>query len=245
LAASDPASTLRIICGPTAGGKSRLAFRLSTHADLTIISADSRQIYRGFDIGTAKPSEAERRDVPHRGVDIVEPTERYSAYRWACDAIQWIEESEASGRTPVVVGGTGFYIRALVDPPADWPPLSRRFRARYLVVDPGDVLAHAIRDRVDAMFAEGWEEEIRRLHQSVPEEAPAWLASGYRMLRRAVGGELSIEAAKERIVIETRQYAKRQRTWFRHQPDPAAITRLDPTKEDKLEKALRWWNTNE
>jgi tRNA dimethylallyltransferase len=214
--------------------------------DITIVSADSRQIYRGFDVGTAKPSTAELELVPHRGIDVVDPEERYSAYRWACDSIGWIGEAELAGRTPVVVGGTGFYVRALVDPPADWPPLARRFRARYLIVDPGPVLAGRIRERVAAMLAAGWMDEVGRLMGSVAEDAPAWLASGYRMLRSAArGGEVSLDDASERVVIETRQYAKRQRTWFRHQPDPAAVTRLDPLDESFFERAMEWWSATE
>ena len=77
---------LRIICGPTGAGKSAVALRLARRHGLQILSADSRQIYRHFDVGTAKPSVAERRDVPHHGIDVAEPTERWSAARWATDA---------------------------------------------------------------------------------------------------------------------------------------------------------------
>src|SRR5688500_17712016 len=104
---------LRIICGPTAAGKSALALSLAEREPTTIISADSRQIYRRFDIGTAKPTSAERRRVPHRGIDIVEATQRYSAASWAEDATRWIAEAADARRTPLVVGGTGFYLRAL------------------------------------------------------------------------------------------------------------------------------------
>src|SRR5438067_513998 len=97
-------TALLVVSGPTAAGKSRIAETLATMAPITIISADSRQIYRGFDIGTAKPSAAERAAVPHAGIDVADPTQRYSAAAWARGADQWIGEARAAGRVPVVVG---------------------------------------------------------------------------------------------------------------------------------------------
>ncbi|MEB3298098.1 MAG: tRNA (adenosine(37)-N6)-dimethylallyltransferase MiaA [Candidatus Sericytochromatia bacterium] len=115
---------LLVLSGPTASGKSSLAMELSAHAPVTLISADSRQIYRGFDIGTAKPSLAERARVPHRMIDVADPTECITAAQWAEGAKIAIEESWAEGRQPIVVGGTGFWIRALLGdtPLAPVPP---------------------------------------------------------------------------------------------------------------------------
>ncbi|HXG71398.1 MAG TPA: isopentenyl transferase family protein, partial [Gemmatimonadaceae bacterium] len=98
-------ASLRVICGPTAAGKSAIALDLATEYSATIVSADSRQVYRGFDIGTAKPSRDVRARVTHCGIDTAEPGERYSAARWAGEASRWIQEAEASGRVPLVVGG--------------------------------------------------------------------------------------------------------------------------------------------
>src|SRR5674476_501294 len=126
LAAAEP---LRIICGPTGAGKSALAMALARVHAATIISADSRQIYRGFDIGTAKPTPRERREVPHRGIDVCDPAERYSAAKWADGARGWIDESHAAGRVPLVVGGAGLYLRALTAPLFDEPPLDPAHRA--------------------------------------------------------------------------------------------------------------------
>src|SRR5512141_2120564 len=120
---------MRVICGPTAAGKSGIAMRLAIEYGATIISADSRQIYRGFDIGTAKPSHSELSVVPHRGIDVADPAERYSASRWATAAAEWISEAQASRRTPLIVGGTGFYIRALFEPLFEAPPLDPSRRA--------------------------------------------------------------------------------------------------------------------
>jgi tRNA dimethylallyltransferase len=115
--------SIRVICGPTAAGKSEIALRLALEYSATIISADSRQIYRGFDIGTAKPGAAERRTVPHRGIDVADPTERYSASAWAEGARGWIAEGESAHRVPLIAGGTGFYIRALFEPLFEAPRL--------------------------------------------------------------------------------------------------------------------------
>src|SRR5688572_2346185 len=114
-AASDE-NSVRIICGPTAAGKSAIAMHLADAHDVVIISADSRQIYRGFDIGTAKPSAIERARVPHRAIDVADPSERYSAALWAEQTRGWISEARALGKTPLIVGGTGFYLRALTEP---------------------------------------------------------------------------------------------------------------------------------
>ena len=295
---------LYIICGPTAAGKSALALSLAEREPTTIISADSRQIYRRFDIGTAKPTAAERRSIPHRGLDIVDPSQRYSAAAWAEDATQWIAEARDARRAPLVVGGTGFYLRALALPLFEEPPLGadaraalgrvlapmstpdlRRWceqldaprahlgrtqllraieiavltgrpisewhraqarastvRAQWLVVNPTPgVLAQRIEDRVEVMLRNGWEDEVRGLMQVVPEDAPAWNATGYGTVRDRVRGALTREAMVARIVVETRQYAKRQRTWFRHQLPAERVTHIDPTDAGATDVALHWW----
>jgi tRNA dimethylallyltransferase len=294
----------QIIMGPTAAGKSRIALHLAQQRNLAIISADSRQIYRGFDIGTAKPTPAERAMVPHLGIDICSPMERYSAHAWATDAHVWQDQSRAAGRGAVIVGGTGFYIRALVSPLDEVPALpgeareqlgqwlhgldpstlrqwctrldparaglgrvqqlravetalltgrrlsatfsDRRERpasvARYLVVDPGAVLAQRIALRVKEMLDAGWGDEVRALAATVPPDAPAWKASGYGTMHAFVRGELSESDAVNRVIVETRQYAKRQRTWCRHQLADGVVSHLNPDRDDALEHALAWWD---
>ena len=303
--AGSNARPIPVVCGPTAAGKTRLALWLATHADVTIVSADSRQLYRRFDVGTAKPTPAERQAVPHCGIDVLDPTERASAAWWADRADTWIRDSLAQGRVPLVVGGTGLYLRALfgdlfVEPPLDetrradlqrelsrypvdtlrrWvreldPPrasLGRtqllraleialltgrrvselhrerhrpaRWGARYLVVDPGPALAARIADRAAAMIADGWRDEVRTLIGDVPADAPAWNATGYRTIRLLEAGELTERDALERVVVDTRQYAKRQRTWFRHQLAGDDVTRLDPRDPDWESRALSRWRT--
>jgi tRNA dimethylallyltransferase len=106
-----------------------------------IISADSRQIYRGFDIGTGKPTTADRTAIPHFGVDVAEPRDRWSAASVAAAAAGWLDEAGRAGRTPVVVGGTGFWVSALVQPLADVPPLDPAARAR--IAEELAALSHA------------------------------------------------------------------------------------------------------
>ena len=301
--AASAGGSLRVITGPPGAGKSALVMALAARAPITIVSADSRQVYRGFDIGTAKPTPEERARVPHEGLDLIAPAERYSAAAWAEAAGAAIERAHAAGRIPVIVGGTGFYIRALVAPLFAEPPLdpARRAalaaelasagtdalrarverldparaqlgraqllravevaeltgrplsawhaeragapprRARYLVVDPGAALRNWIPARVARMLDGGWPEEVRALLASVPEEAPAWTATGYEWVRDLVRGRVAREAAAEGITVATRQYAKRQRTWFRHQLAGERVTALDPAAADAERRALDWF----
>lgn len=290
--------------GPTAAGKSAIALWLAARYPLVVISADSRQVYRRFDIGTAKPSAADRASVPHRGIDIAEPTERCSAFSWAAAAAAWIDEARAARRMPVVVGGTGLYARALFESSFEEPALDRgrraslaqffagmpvpelrrwcevldparahlgrtqllraievallsgerlsalhvsrrrapRHDARYLVVDPGRALTERIAARARSMLEGGWIEEVRELDATVRADAPAWNSTGYRAVRSLARGELTEAMVLERVVIETRQYAKRQRTWFRHQLPEALVTRVDPAAAGWEDAVERWWN---
>ena len=306
------AARLRIVCGPTAAGKSEIAYWLGERYGAGIVSADSRQIYRGFDIGTAKPTKTERARVPHYGIDIVEPTTRYSAARWAADAEGWLAGARDATTTPVIVGGTGLYISALINPlfqaprmdPERRAQLARELESRqlaelrrwcaqldparshlgrtqmlraietallsgqrisdlhasqhqqrgrrasaydgsYLLVDPGPSLAPRIEARVDLMIERGWLGEVQALMRAVPIDAPAWKASGYSALRALAAGETDLSTARERVIIETRQYAKRQRTWFRHQLPPNAVTHVNPDDPAFREVVRDWWEKAE
>ncbi len=302
---------VRVICGPTAGGKSALAIKLAERFGAAIISADSRQVYREFDIGTAKPDQSERERVPHFGIDVVSPSERYSAAKWAEDARGRIADAERRGLTPLVVGGTGLYIRALFEPLSPVPSLDpdkraeldefltsrstdelRRWcelldpaRARlgktqliraietallsgqrlseshqahcsqpppatapedsltpsYLLVDPGLALQPRIESRFDGMVKQGWLDEVRRLLATVPGAAPAWKASGYGAMADVASGSSDLATARARVIIETRQYAKRQRTWFRNQLPPESVTKIDPESPGGDLLVEKWW----
>ena len=301
-------ASIPVICGPTASGKSALALRLAEQLGASIISADSRQVYRGFDIGTAKPSDEERRAIRHYGIDLVEPdNERYTAADWAASVPAWLNEIRAHGRRPIVVGGTGFYLRALfmplfaepaidpgrrssvrellstmpseevkrwaeaLDPPRAALGRAQRERAievalitgrrisdlhlerprastmtaRYLVIDPGKSLTDAISSRVDAMIAAGWLDEVRSLATHVARDARAWTATGYDTMRRVVAGELTPGEGRELVIVATRQYAKRQRTWFRHQLAGERVMVLNPRDADVIDRAVAWFNDEE
>ncbi len=301
LAGADERSALCIVCGPTGAGKSALALALAERHGLTILAADSRQVYRGFDIGTAKPSAAERERVPHEGLDLADPTERYSAAAWAAHATTLIERLGVD--RVLVVGGTGLYLRALTQPlfaepvfdaprraalataleELDTATLRRwvmrldasraalgrtqllralevalltgrriselyreaarapRWRARWLVVDPREQLPERIERRLDTMLAGGWLHEVRELARTVPPEAPAWNACGYAALRSLADGAGNLAGARQDILVSTRQYAKRQRTWFRNQLDGEAVTHIDPRSAEAAAQAERWW----
>jgi tRNA dimethylallyltransferase len=214
---------------------------LGDEIDLVAVSADSRQIYRGFDIGTAKPTPAERRRVPHACLDLVEPTSRFTAYGWAAHADRAAADAGRVGRLPVVVGGAGFYVRALVHPVTpEAPQGAARIHAQYLVIDPGAPLRERIAERAAAMAAGGWPEEVKALAQCVAPEAPAWQASGYRAMHEYVTGQISLVTALDRVTIATRQYAKRQRTWFRHQLPADRVTVLNPDDPTAVPQALAW-----
>jgi tRNA dimethylallyltransferase len=124
-----------VITGPTASGKSALSMAVAERLHGEIISMDSRQVYRGLDIGTAKPTREELQRVRHHGIDVIDPGERYSAGQFARDARSWIREIRARGRVPIVVGGTLFFLRALQEPLFDEPELDpvRRDRLRALL----------------------------------------------------------------------------------------------------------------
>lgn len=126
-AAKPPAFAL---LGPTASGKSHLAMRLAASHPIEIVSVDSAQVYRGMDIGTAKPSAEERRAVPHHLIDLLDPNERYSAGRFREDAIRVVGEILSRGKIPLLVGGTMLYYRALAEGLDELPPASAEIRAQ-------------------------------------------------------------------------------------------------------------------
>lgn len=153
-----------VLVGPTGVGKTATAIALAARVPITVISADARQLYRGLDIGTAKPDRATLASVPHRGLDLVDPGERYSAGRFARDASGWIAEERAAGRQPIVVGGTGLYIRALAEglfrePPFD-PGRREQLRAWSESLEGDDLARWA--GRLDPRFPGGGRQRAAR-----------------------------------------------------------------------------------
>lgn len=281
----------RILCivGPTATGKTRLSVALAEQSGAEIVSCDSMQIYRGMDIGTAKPTAAEMRGVPHHMIGCVDPREDYSVSRYVAEADACVQEILRRGKPVILVGGTGLYVDSLlagrqfapypqtgrreeltriaetegiaplmerlreVDPEAarrihpsnqkrviralevyleTGVPLSEhdrrsrqtppKYRPRRIGLDYKNrsALYARIDRRVDEMFARGLVDEVRRLLEGgVPERATAMQAIGYKELTAYLRGETELDAAKEAVKLASRRYAKRQRTWFRRDPE--------------------------
>ena len=204
-----------ILAGPTASGKSALAAALAREMGAWILSADSMNVYKGMDVGTAKPSVEERAEFHMGGVDVVTPADEFSSGAWLRAAAEWAGTVPA-GTPIVIVGGTGLYFSALLrgldrkwEKPAPEYPVIRIDRA---------VVRARIAARLDDMFMRGLDEEKRRLHELYPVwSKTASLAIGYRE-----GDD------KAKILVRTCQLAKRQDTWFRHQATPLYV---EPTVE--------------
>jgi tRNA dimethylallyltransferase len=285
--ASRPPRLIAIV-GPTGAGKSDAALALARAVNGEIVACDSLQVYRGLDIGSAKPTRAEQAAVPHHLIDVVDPGEEFSAAAWVELATRALRDIEARGRVALVVGGTGLYLRALlhglfqgpardaalrlrleamatrfgrarvhrllrsVDPaaaeriaPADLVRVVRAlevFRATrtkmaahhaatvpglvgyevglFGVSPPREALRERVERRTRAMLEAGLIDEVRELlARGVPADSRPLQAIGYRQALAVVRGDTDLETARHAIVTETMQYAKRQRTWFRHQAE--------------------------
>ena len=279
-----------VISGPTASGKTALAVELAKRHNGEVVSADSMQIYRRMDIGTAKPTPEEMGGVPHHMIDVAGPEEDFSAARYVDMAATCVEDVLSRGKLPILAGGTGLYIDSLlsgrtfaafdeasplraeleeryvreggeallrelarVDPDAaarlhpndakrivralevwlttgrtitrhneETKALPPRYDALTLTLDyerREDMWARIDR-RVDEMMERGLVEEVRALLDSgVPERCTAMQAIGYKELVPVISGDAAAADAAAQIKLRSRQYAKRQRTWFRHNPE--------------------------
>ena len=204
------ARTAYLLAGPTASGKSAIAAALAREMGAWILSADSMLVYAGMDIGTAKPSLAERAEFHMGGVDVVTPADEFSSGAWLRAAAAWAATVPAD--VPIViVGGTGLYFSALLR------GLDRRWEkpppAYPVIRIARETVRARIAARLDAMFRAGLEEEKRALHARYPVwSRTAALAIGYRE-----GDD------RQKILTRTCQLAKRQDTWFRHQATPLYV----------------------
>jgi tRNA dimethylallyltransferase len=278
-------SRFPVICGPTASGKSTLAVELAIHLRehhqlaAEIVTADAFQVYRGMDMGTAKPSVAERRGIPHHLIDIAEPSERFTVDQWLERAETTIRELRARQTIPIVVGGTHLYVKALmeglfegpgadpairsqleamdpqerraqleaVDPAAatrihfndvrrtiralevhrltgrpisdhqqQWDRATQRRDAFLITLNwPTEQLNRRINARVKAMMEAGLLEETRGLCAAGRLGPQACEALGYKQLLEHIEQGAPLEECVERIKIETRRFAKNQRTWLK------------------------------
>lgn len=281
--------TLIVVCGPTASGKTRLGIELCKVLQGEVVSADSMQIYRGMNIGTAKPTMEERDGIVHHMLDVADPGESYSVARYVEEATACVEDIFARGKRPVVVGGTGLYIDALIKGRqfADFQPQSghreilqnrireqgiaplleelhrvdpetaarlyprdekRIIRALEVYLETGTTIsAHnrasqslppryqaaviglsfadradlreRINRRVDQMVAQGLVQEVQGLlTQGIPRNCTAMQAIGYKELAVCLEQGAPMTQAVEEIKLRSRQYGKRQLTWFRRVP---------------------------
>jgi len=301
--ASQPSSlkpTAFFLVGPTASGKSSVAQYIAEHSGQQVVSADSMNLYRGMDIGTAKPSVADRGKVDYAGIDLANPTEKFSVANYLTS----VKPAFESDRETIVVGGTGLYVKCLTEGFDDVPPENPTLRAelealnfpalekrarqdagnRYESLTPDDrqnprrlirILEKAGRDgsanrphgawnsapkpkivglrvdrevlhkrielRVEQMYSSGLLDEAGALMKL--ELSPTALqAIGYAEAFAVLKNEMTLEAAKERTVIRTRQFAKRQMTWFRNQLNVEWIDVPDGTPvEEVAEDVLALW----
>ncbi len=284
---SAAARVFLAIVGPTAAGKSDLALTLAENLGGEVVSCDALQVYRGLDIGTAKLPLSERRGVPHHLLDLVEASEEFSAAEFVRRAVPAIEGVALRGKLPILVGGTGLYLRALRRGLFAGPGRSTGVRERLMRIaerrggralhrilrrwDPDlaarihendrirlvrgievflesgrkmselmrtrerplpgfqdilvglrpdrDVLKARVEARVHAMFARGLVDEVRRLRLEHGDGISAFKAIGYREVIRHLDCEIDLDGARKLTLLSTTQYAKRQMTWFRREPD--------------------------
>ena len=226
-----------LLAGPTASGKSAAAALLARARGAAILSADSMLVYRGMDVGTAKPSAEERAEFSMGGVDVVTPAEHFSSGAWLRAAAQWLAEIPAS-RPIVIVGGTGLYFSALLR------GLDRRWThppPEYPVLQVDRAVLHArIAARLDTMFLDGLAAEVAALRQTYPVWSDtASAAIGYKEF---IDG-LSPAAVREKILVRTRQLAKRQDTWFRHQAT-ALYAPVGATAEETADRVDAVWKAH-
>ncbi len=293
------------IVGPTAVGKSALGLTLAERLDGEVVNYDSVQIYRGFDIGTGKLPLAERRGIPHHLVDCLDPGDSFTAGDFRREALKVLHGICQRAKLPILVGGTGLYLRALLLGLFEGPPRSEQLRARLRGladrrgresihrllkrldpasarrIDPQDLqkairavevclmsrqslsALHAggrqalegfrclkiglnpardalyarINQRVEWMFASGLREEVQRLlAQPDAPRMKAMGALGYRQVAAALGGEITWQKALEETQAVTRQYAKRQMTWFRRESEVTWFSAFgdDPELQDRV-----------
>lgn len=295
-----PEKNLVIILGPTAVGKSELVIDLAQRLAGEIINCDSMQVYRGFDIGTDKPPLEIRQKVCHHLIDIVDPDTQFTAAAFVEHALTAIQQIVSRNHLPLVVGGTGLYLKALTEGLFPGPGRNQEVRQniereiethgldvlyqRLLTVDPEygqkihphdrvrivralevyvltgkpisehfkstrpylegfkltriglkldkEELSKRIDERVDRMFARGLVTETQKLlSQGIPESAPPFQALGYKQVLNYLRGKISLDEAKEQTKKETRQYAKRQMTWFRRMK---GIVWFNPKEREKI-----------
>ncbi len=224
-----------VILGPTGSGKTGLGVEVAKRLGGEVISADSRAIYKGMDIGTAKPSLAEQDGVPHWGLDLVGPGERFTVADWKAYAARKIQEIEGRGKRPIIVGGTGLYIDALVYDYQFRGPTGERgvtaeqkscsdrteVKGNFALIGvkwQPEELRERLRKRLDLMFSPELFEESKKVVQMYEKGSQALKSNIYEYALKYIEGELTLEEAKEQCFYADWHLAKRQITWFKRNP---------------------------
>lgn len=229
-------SPLVVIVGETASGKSALALELAKRHNGEIIAADSRTVYRGMDIGTAKPTKEEQAQIPHHLIDVVKPDEPFNVVNFQGRTLETIKNIGQRGKLPILVGGTGLYVDSVIfnylfgDSNSERDPINPRhakpsdkpkdnvLRSNTLVIGLSverDVLKERISKRVDKMVDDGFVAEVQTLAEKYGWDAPGLLAPGYRAFRKYIEGSIKLDEAKAQFVLNDLNLAKRQRSWFK------------------------------
>ena len=228
-----------VIVGPTGSGKTGVAIKIALEIGGEIISADSRAIYRYMDIGTAKPSVAERQGVPHFGIDLVEPGERFTVADFKAYAEEKIEEIRERGHVPIIAGGTGLYVDALIynysfmgktgekavaDARSEQKMCSDRqkmvsgYKVFGILWDSA-VLRARLAERLNKLFVQELYDETAFLVSRYGWGSQAMKSNIYEYAWGYMTGEYSLEDAKERCLFRDYHLAKRQMTWFKRNPE--------------------------
>ena len=225
-----------VILGPTGSGKTGISIEIAKAIGGEIISADSRAIYKGMDIGTAKPTKEEMQGIPHYGLDLVEPGERFTVADWKEYAEEKIKDVKSRGKIPIIVGGTGLYIDALIYDYHFKGPTGHRIgdieqkscsdrtevKDGFLLVGikwPHEELRARLRQRINQMFNDDLYDETKKLVQKYSWDTQAMKSDIYEYAWKYLAGELDLDTAKERCFYEDWHLAKRQLTWFKRNPE--------------------------
>ena len=227
--------TTLVILGPTGSGKTGISIRIAKAIGGEIISADSRAIYKGMDIGTAKPTREEQQAVPHYGLDLVEPGDRFTVADWKQYAEDKIKDIKARGKTPIIVGGTGLYIDALIydyhfkgptghkigDTEQKTCSDRKQIKGDYLLIGikwSTEELRERLNKRIVQMFRPELYDEVTKLVQKYGWDNQAMKSDIYEYAWKYMQGKLTLDEAKTKCFYEDWHLAKRQLTWFKRNP---------------------------
>ena len=225
-------ASVLVILGPTGSGKTGVSIKIAKAIGGEIISADSRAIYKGMDIGTAKPTKEEMEGVPHWGIDLVEPGARFTVFDWKKYAEDKIKDIKARGKIPIIVGGTGLYIDALIydyhfkgptgEKIGDFEQKTcsdrTKIKGNYLIIGikwETSILRERLRRRLDKMFNQDLYQETKTLVQKYGWDNQAMKSDIYEYAWQYLNGGITLEEAKEKCFYEDWHLAKRQMTWFK------------------------------